>query len=150
MVVVVGVASPVTVRKPTCITCTFKIPVESPARHGFSFSSKNYVPERNSRNGNIQIALDTLATLSPTLIESVCSYSYGSPAFPTGETPLYHSGTTQHRRSQTLSPVRNSNNERNYHTLTTTTRTHSTERPFVAVKRAHENAKMQTIGVSRF
>uniref|UniRef100_A0A8D8AMD5 Tensin-1 n=1 Tax=Culex pipiens TaxID=7175 RepID=A0A8D8AMD5_CULPI len=74
------------------------------------------------------------------------SYSYGSPAFPTGETPLYHSGTTQHRRSQTLSPVRNSNNERNYHTLTTTTRTHSTERPFVAVKRAHENAKMQTIG----
>ncbi|XP_038105885.1 tensin-2 isoform X8 [Culex quinquefasciatus] len=74
------------------------------------------------------------------------SYSYGSPAFPTGETPLYHSGTTQHRRSQTLSPVRISNNERNYHTLTTTTRTHSTERPFVAVKRAHENAKMQTIG----
>ncbi|XP_055617749.1 uncharacterized protein LOC129763045 isoform X5 [Toxorhynchites rutilus septentrionalis] len=68
------------------------------------------------------------------------SFSYGSPAFPTAEA-LYNSNTT-HRRSQTLSPVRN---ERNYHTMTTT-RTHSTERPFVAVKRAHENAKMQTIG----
>nr|XP_029709999.1 myb-like protein A [Aedes albopictus] len=55
--------------------------------------------------------------------------------------PMY---STTHRRSQTLSPVRN---ERSYHTLTTThTRTNSTERPFVAVKRAHENAKMQTIG----
>ncbi|XP_055526398.1 uncharacterized protein LOC129719063 isoform X2 [Wyeomyia smithii] len=68
------------------------------------------------------------------------SYSYGSPAFPTADT-LYNSQTT-HRRSQTLSPVRN---ERSYHTLTTT-RTHSNERPFVAVKRAHENAKMQSIG----
>uniref|UniRef100_A0AAG5CSM5 SH2 domain-containing protein n=1 Tax=Anopheles atroparvus TaxID=41427 RepID=A0AAG5CSM5_ANOAO len=67
------------------------------------------------------------------------SYNYGSPAFPTGEN-VY---STTHRRSQTLSPVRN---ERNYHTLTTTTRTHSTERPFVAVQRAHENAKLQTIG----
>ncbi|XP_052891228.1 uncharacterized protein LOC128299340 isoform X2 [Anopheles moucheti] len=66
------------------------------------------------------------------------SYNYGSPAFPTGE----HVYNTTHRRSQTLSPVRN---ERNYHTLTTT-RTHSTERPFVAVQRAHENAKLQTIG----
>uniref|UniRef100_A0A4Y0BGX0 Tensin n=1 Tax=Anopheles funestus TaxID=62324 RepID=A0A4Y0BGX0_ANOFN len=66
------------------------------------------------------------------------SYNYGSPAFPTGEN-VY---STTHRRSQTLSPVRN---ERNYHTLTTT-RTHSTERPFVAVQRAHENAKLQTIG----
>ncbi|XP_053668786.1 uncharacterized protein LOC128719189 [Anopheles marshallii] len=66
------------------------------------------------------------------------SYNYGSPAFPTGEN-VYN---TTHRRSQTLSPVRN---ERNYHTLTTT-RTHSTERPFVAVQRAHENAKLQTIG----
>ncbi|XP_058812911.1 uncharacterized protein LOC131677221 isoform X4 [Topomyia yanbarensis] len=70
------------------------------------------------------------------------SYSYGSPAFPTADnTTLYNSQTT-HRRSQTLSPVRN---ERSYHTLTTT-RTHSNERPFVAVKRAHENAKMQSIG----
>ncbi|XP_058452418.1 uncharacterized protein LOC131431017 isoform X3 [Malaya genurostris] len=69
------------------------------------------------------------------------SYSYGSPAFPTADNSLYNSQTT-HRRSQTLSPVRN---ERSYHTLTTT-RTHSNERPFVAVKRAHENAKMQTIG----
>nr|XP_029710005.1 uncharacterized protein LOC109623099 isoform X6 [Aedes albopictus] len=71
------------------------------------------------------------------------SYSYGSPAFPTNasDMPMY---STTHRRSQTLSPVRN---ERSYHTLTTThTRTNSTERPFVAVKRAHENAKMQTIG----
>uniref|UniRef100_A0A182MIA8 SH2 domain-containing protein n=1 Tax=Anopheles culicifacies TaxID=139723 RepID=A0A182MIA8_9DIPT len=68
------------------------------------------------------------------------SYNYGSPAFPTGEN-VYN---TTHRRSQTLSPVRN---ERNYHTLTTT-RTHSTERPFVAVQRAHENAKLQTIGES--
>ncbi|XP_035896408.1 tensin-1 isoform X9 [Anopheles stephensi] len=66
------------------------------------------------------------------------SYNYGSPAFPTGEN-VY---STTHRRSQTLSPVRN---DRNYHTLTTT-RTHSTERPFVAVQRAHENAKLQTIG----
>uniref|UniRef100_A0A182NRY5 SH2 domain-containing protein n=1 Tax=Anopheles dirus TaxID=7168 RepID=A0A182NRY5_9DIPT len=66
------------------------------------------------------------------------SYNYGSPAFPTGE----HVYSTTHRRSQTLSPVRN---ERNYHTLTPT-RTHSTERPFVAVQRAHENAKLQTIG----
>uniref|UniRef100_A0A182PSN3 SH2 domain-containing protein n=1 Tax=Anopheles epiroticus TaxID=199890 RepID=A0A182PSN3_9DIPT len=66
------------------------------------------------------------------------SYNYGSPAFPTGEN-VY---STTHRRSQTLSPVRN---ERNYHTLTTT-RTHSTERPFVAVQRAHDNAKLQTIG----
>ncbi|XP_062560519.1 uncharacterized protein LOC134224884 isoform X2 [Armigeres subalbatus] len=71
------------------------------------------------------------------------SYSYGSPAFPTNNTSdtLYN---TTHRRSQTLSPVRN---DRSYHTLTTThTRTNSTERPFVAVKRAHESAKMQTIG----
>uniref|UniRef100_A0A182QUR2 SH2 domain-containing protein n=1 Tax=Anopheles farauti TaxID=69004 RepID=A0A182QUR2_9DIPT len=67
------------------------------------------------------------------------SYNYGSPAFPTGE---QHAYSTTHRRSQTLSPVRN---ERNYHTLTPT-RTHSTERPFVAVQRAHENAKLQTIG----
>uniref|UniRef100_A0A182KD09 Uncharacterized protein n=1 Tax=Anopheles christyi TaxID=43041 RepID=A0A182KD09_9DIPT len=66
------------------------------------------------------------------------SYNYGSPAFPTGEN-VY---STTHRRSQTLSPVRN---DRNYHTLTTT-RTHSTERPFVAVQRAHDNAKLQTIG----
>ncbi|XP_058129052.1 tensin-1 [Anopheles ziemanni] len=66
------------------------------------------------------------------------SYNYGSPAFPTGEN-VY---STTHRRSQTLSPVRN---ERNYHTITTT-RTHSAERPFVAVQRAHENAKLQTIG----
>ncbi|XP_035777546.1 uncharacterized protein LOC118458801 isoform X4 [Anopheles albimanus] len=67
------------------------------------------------------------------------SYNYGSPAFPTGGDSAYN---TTHRRSQTLSPVRN---DRNYHTLTTT-RTHSTERPFVAVQRAHENAKLQTIG----
>ncbi|EAT45881.1 AAEL002862-PA [Aedes aegypti] len=70
------------------------------------------------------------------------SYSYGSPAFPTNASDTLYN--TTHRRSQTLSPVRN---ERSYHTLTTThTRTNSTERPFVAVKRAHENAKMQTIG----
>ncbi|KFB38000.1 tensin [Anopheles sinensis] len=69
------------------------------------------------------------------------SYNYGSPAFPTGENNVY---STTHRRSQTLSPVRN---ERNYHTInTSTTRTHSAERPFVAVQRAHENAKLQTIG----
>nr|XP_049462280.1 uncharacterized protein LOC120947859 isoform X3 [Anopheles coluzzii] len=67
------------------------------------------------------------------------SYNYGSPAFPTAGENAY---STTHRRSQTLSPVRN---ERNYHTLTTT-RTHSTERPFVAVQRAHDNAKLQTIG----
>uniref|UniRef100_A0A8W7PP74 SH2 domain-containing protein n=1 Tax=Anopheles coluzzii TaxID=1518534 RepID=A0A8W7PP74_ANOCL len=69
------------------------------------------------------------------------SYNYGSPAFPTAGENAY---STTHRRSQTLSPVRN---ERNYHTLTTT-RTHSTERPFVAVQRAHDNAKLQTIGES--
>ncbi|XP_041788451.1 uncharacterized protein LOC121603578 isoform X12 [Anopheles merus] len=67
------------------------------------------------------------------------SYNYGSPAFPTVGENAY---STTHRRSQTLSPVRN---ERNYHTLTTT-RTHSMERPFVAVQRAHDNAKLQTIG----
>ncbi|XP_052869552.1 uncharacterized protein LOC128275179 [Anopheles cruzii] len=66
------------------------------------------------------------------------SYNYGSPAFPTGES-VYN---TTHRRSQTLSPVRN---ERTYHTMTTG-RTHSTERPFVAVQRAHDHAKLQTIG----
>lgn len=40
-------------------------------------------------------------------------------------------------------------NRPNYHTLTTTTVT-SNERPFVAVKRAHEQAKLKTMNVSFF
>lgn len=38
--------------------------------------------------------------------------------------------------------------DRNYHTITTTTVTQN-ERPFVSIKRAHEQAKLSSIGVSK-
>ncbi|GAB0086058.1 uncharacterized protein DMENIID0001_000420 [Sergentomyia squamirostris] len=48
-----------------------------------------------------------------------------------------------HVQTPTRSP-----NDRNYHTITTTTTTVK-ERPFVAVKRAHDQAKQQTISSSK-
>lgn len=38
--------------------------------------------------------------------------------------------------------------DRNYHTITTTSTITQNERPFVSIKRAHEQAKLSSIGVS--
>jgi hypothetical protein len=65
-----------------------------------------------------------------------------------GNNTLSYSDAGRHR-TQTLSPVRNEN--RNYHTMTTTTKIEKTERPFVAVKRAYEDARQnKTYGVSTY
>uniref|UniRef100_A0A336MU09 CSON006847 protein n=1 Tax=Culicoides sonorensis TaxID=179676 RepID=A0A336MU09_CULSO len=54
--------------------------------------------------------------------------------------PVSFNDTIHHssRRSQTLSPVRG---ERNYHTISKTNSYSTNERPFVSVKRAHEQAR---------
>ncbi|XP_063707339.1 tensin-1 isoform X2 [Culicoides brevitarsis] len=59
------------------------------------------------------------------------SRSYGSPT--SFNDTIHHSS----RRSQTLSPVRNEK----YHTISKTNSYSTNERPFVSVKRAHENAR---------
>ncbi|XP_037026532.1 uncharacterized protein LOC119067561 isoform X10 [Bradysia coprophila] len=50
-----------------------------------------------------------------------------------------------YRRPLHVQTPHNRSSDRNYHTITTTTTTK--ERPFVSVKRAHEQAKLNTIGV---
>ncbi|XP_037026523.1 uncharacterized protein LOC119067561 isoform X2 [Bradysia coprophila] len=51
-----------------------------------------------------------------------------------------------YRRPLHVQTPHNRSSDRNYHTITTTTTTK--ERPFVSVKRAHEQAKLNTIGSS--